>query len=208
MGGYGSGRWRSHNRREVVESCLYVSADDLPLINFPDEDHHFVVRRHGGQIVGRVSCRSILLPGPKLALRFHLPPEDNLEQIIPISFTPTRGSGGRTCFLCPISSGEDFCGRASRKLFAAPRSDHLGCRFCHQLVYSSSQRRAERLARGNDQADAVERMADELFSRLDRGEDVNFKEQMRVMRALSHAIHDLWESLGHSLSEADMESVG
>jgi hypothetical protein len=207
MGGYGSGRWRTHNRRQVVESSLYVSIDDLPAITHPAEHHWLPVRRHGGKIAGNLPCHSLLLDDGSLAIRFRIPIGDEiLRQAIPIGNTPARAGGSRGCFCCPVAIQEGRCGRPCRKLYAPPGAETLGCRRCHRLAYAKSQRRVERLARSDKSADELADEADAICSRIERGESVKFDETLRIMRRMSYAISDIWESLHQSAESFSSET--
>lgn len=193
MGGYGSGRWPGRDRRQVVEKCLFVDADDLPFLSFHTQQFSLPVHKHGGETAGMLPCRIVRLNGGKLALRYQIHLGDGtLAQVIRLGTTPARSGGRRTCFLCP--TGENPCGPC-RKLYAPPGAQLLGCRNCHRLAYASSQRRAERLARADAVADDITDEAGEFLARVERGEKYEVAERLRVMRRLSHAVNDLWESL-------------
>lgn len=198
MGGFGSGRWRSHNRRELVESCAYISADDLPVTFRSAEEFWLPVRQPTGQVIGNLSCRRVLIERGAVApaLQLHLGSE-TLPQSIPLGTTPARRGGVRHCFLCPIGIGEDYCAKPSRKLFAPLGAERLGCRQCHNLAYASSQRRAERLTRVNAVADELDEESGVFIDRIDRGEPVDFDKAIRLMRRLSYVTHDLMELMRH-----------
>lgn len=196
MGGYGSGRSSNRQRREIVEQCYYVSAADLPSIPMPSQEIPIPVRRHGGQKLAILHCRTELLEGGTPALSFQLPLGDNtLSQAIPLGNTQARSGGERVCFLCPIAVGEGYCGRPCRKLYAPPGAKYLGCRQCHGLSYKSAQKRTKRILRAETEADKLIENRNKLFAGDKRGETLNFDEMLRIRRRLSYAISDLWESL-------------
>ena len=196
MGGYGSGRWYGRERRQVVEHCVFFSSDDLPVTL--SQHHLFMLplRRHGGEWVTTLCCEYVILRTGQPVVRFRLRPgcaddDDSIPRTLPLGWS---GAGSRVCFLCPVAQGDGFCGRPCRKLYVPPGSLLPGCRRCHRLSYSSSQRRKQRLARSEAEADRLLSLDDELFARAQRGE-ASFREQMRYMRVLSYVISDIWESL-------------
>jgi len=199
MGAYGSGRWPGRHRREVVEACQRVSAGDLPS-SIPAGDKVVLpLRDHHRNIVGNIPAECRVLNNGILALTFGMRIDgESLTQTIPLDWTAAGRGGSRLCFRCPFPVRQKFCGKLSRVLFAPPGAQCLGCRECHKLSYSSSQRRTERLARSDKAADNLADQADEFLARVDRGEKIEFGEMLRNLRRMSYAIHDIWESLHQS----------
>ncbi len=203
MGGYGSGRCYGRERREVVENCEFVSVRDLtPLSGGLGEPVLLPLNRHNGDVVGYIRCKTDLLENGLFVMAFHVRDgNQSCLRVLPLGSTPARNDGNRICFLCPMPTGETICGSPVRKLYAPPGVTRLGCRACYQLAYSSSQRRDERLALADDRAKAVEEVADKVITRMDRGEQIELDEAMRLWRHLSYSINDLRESICENLGE-------
>lgn len=194
MGGFGSGRWRWRTRRQVVERCLHVTTSDLPYVVMPSQEIALPIRRHDGQIAAMLPCRTLRLDDGALALGFKIPAGDEILAL-PLGNTPAPSGGSRLCFLCPIALGDSYCGQLSRKLYAPPGAKFLGCRQCHRLSYSSSQKRKQRLARADIEADKLIECGKVFVARAKQGR-TDFDENLHFIRRLSHTIRDLIESLG------------
>lgn len=206
MGGFGSGRWLGRKRREVVENCHRVSARDLPGGVSASERVALPLRDHRRTIVRNIPAECWVLENGILALTFRMRiTGEPLIQAIPLDWTVAGRGGCRLCFRCPFPVGETICGKLSRVLYAPPGKTFLGCRECHDLVYSSSQHRRERLARSEMAADRIADEADVISNRIERGESVKFHETLRSMGQMSSAISDIWELL-HQPADGGSES--
>lgn len=136
MGGLGSGRLFSTNRRTTVEQCLSISAS-----TFTDLRHDF----HSGRLTWNDGITGDVLN----TLKYSYYPEETTEPLLvlsyilrgdkvtePISFqktTPHFG-GSRWWFICPL------CSRRVGKLYLARARYYFACRHCYQLSYKSSQK--------------------------------------------------------------------
>jgi hypothetical protein len=65
---------------------------------------------------------------------------NDVEQRVPIAWTPCRFGGERPWFMCSVSSNRVYCGRRVIKLYGAGRL--FACRHCYQLAYTSQQESA------------------------------------------------------------------
>jgi hypothetical protein len=61
----------------------------------------------------------------------------DVEQRIPVVWSPCRFGGERPWFLCSVTSGGVYCGRRVTKLYGAGRL--FACRHCYRLAYASQQ---------------------------------------------------------------------
>lgn len=61
----------------------------------------------------------------------------DVEQRVPIAWTPCRFGGERPWFTCSVSANGVYCGRSVIKLYGAGRL--FACRRCYQLAYASQQ---------------------------------------------------------------------
>lgn len=197
MGGLGSGRWRSLNRRQVVEACNYIAASDLRAFSDSDSTFFFPVRQHGGKIVGHLPSkfeqRSIDSVFMSYDLREYGAPFSGSLQI---GTTSARSAGSRQCFLCPGNVTDGECRNLCRKLYLPPNEDWFGCRSCHALSYESQQRRAERLARVERTSAGVE----QEFNEYTKCKNPSFDERLRMYRRVSYAIADLIDLLSNGTS--------
>jgi hypothetical protein len=148
MGGEGSGRWRSHQKRSVVESCLVLDIRQLAREGWLDrETSSGLMWWAGGLTQERIG-----------SLRFRRD-SDGSQDVIRLLYTITRRNGARMeidepvpvratvrhtggrqwWFVCPLSVDGRGCGRRVCKLYLPPSSRYFGCRYCHDLTYRSCQ---------------------------------------------------------------------
>jgi hypothetical protein len=66
----------------------------------------------------------------------------DVEQRVPIAWTPCRFGGERPWFVCSVAANGMYCGRSVTKLYGAGRL--FACRHCYQLAYASQQEPARR----------------------------------------------------------------
>ena len=64
----------------------------------------------------------------------------DVEQRIPIDWSPCRFGGERPWFVCSVASNGVYCGRRVTKLYGAGRL--FACRHCYGLAYTSKQESA------------------------------------------------------------------
>lgn len=198
MGGFGSGRWHGRERRQVIEKCRSICSDDLSRQG-PIRAHQegqIDIHEPGGGVTASLPFVVVPIRSSILVIGFRLRCNDEIvTQGIPISTTQTRFGGTRLCFLCPTGDPDDFCGGASRRLYLPPGKKYFGCRSCHQLSYSACQKRKQRWLRAEKEADKLIAHRKHLLSNAKQS-NTDFAKNLRLIRHLSHAIHDLIESLG------------
>ena len=61
----------------------------------------------------------------------------DVEQRVPIEWTPCRFGGERPWFVCSVRSNGVYCGRRVTKLYGVGRL--FACRHCYRLAYASQQ---------------------------------------------------------------------
>lgn len=155
MGGPGSGRRCSADRRSTVEEALVLPVDDLVAEHAP---------RPGQRVVGvwewAASSPPQRFSGVKYDLEVLEPSRARLRlvyrclrtQVVSdvtlrlVSTDMPRG-GLRWWFVCPLKPKGLRCRRRVGKLYLPPGARHPGCRHCHELTYRSCQapRRPNRL---------------------------------------------------------------
>ena len=145
MGGAGSGRWGKHNKKIAVEDCLCL---DMKLLNS--------ALAHGSGYNGAVSWfrdrerfawLGYAIRDSDEGLVLHLEyskifqaKKRSVDCIIRVARCSVHFGGIRWYFLCPLIVGGTPCRRRCAKLLLPRRSLYFGCRTCHNLTYSSSQK--------------------------------------------------------------------
>lgn len=138
MGGKGSGRWRKHKKRRLVESCLALGAPDLVRPEVADQAVIAGVLRwdQGGHELGALGFE-LHLTGAQPVAAFHelhrAGMVESIYQVIPLVSRPWAYGGRRWWFKCPL------CGQQVNKLYLPPGEAAFGCRACHELTYRSAQ---------------------------------------------------------------------
>ncbi len=137
MGGFGSG---GHNAkgRGTVEGCRYLDANEL--------------NRRGALTPGTV-CKVTWSSGAhigvrasddRLVLSYRYRLNDgawqDVDQPVPITWSPCRYGGRRPYFTCPGVVNGVPCGKRAVKLYGAGR--YFLCRSCYGLSYGSQRDRA------------------------------------------------------------------
>jgi len=140
MGGFGSGkRW---SKKNVVEGCYSLDTATMKrwslLVPGPsDRAGAFHWRR--GESSSSVSY--LLTVGPSsgtLRLLYSTKSTDaNFDYLVRLATTRCHLGGVRWWFVCPLSRNGVACGRRARKLYLS--GNYFGCRYCHDLTYTSSQ---------------------------------------------------------------------
>jgi hypothetical protein len=179
VGGPGSGnfshRWRPH-RKGVVEDCLQLDA-----ARWTREG----ILRAGVRQAG--IWHWIFASGRECSLSYELnsvnagdawvrldyscsvpPPGQALAESYTVGLTTTRPPFGglRWWFRCPLDADGGPCGRRVRTLYLPAGATLFGCRHCHELTYTSSQR---------------SRYDDVVFRLLARRTGLDFAEVKRMM---------------------------
>ena len=73
----------------------------------------------------------------------------DVEQGIPVVWTPCRFGGERPWFMCSVPSNGAHCWRRVIKLYGAGR--FFACRHCYRLAYASQQESAHQRSLGKSQ---------------------------------------------------------
>ena len=112
MGGYGSGRWRNHQKAVCVEQCAVYNITDFRsrLKAHPDE----------------------VIPA-KVDLFYKSTYGEAQQQSISLATCPRKLGGVEQYFLCP------GCQRRCKKLYRPGKGISYCCRICLGLSYRSSQ---------------------------------------------------------------------
>jgi hypothetical protein len=159
MGGCGSGCWARRDKRETVEDCLILDAnrwmrEGLLRQGLVRSGVRIWSNAHTGEriaaITFQVDTRDEGAPWVRLCYTVDGQP---LDYRIGLRTTRPRYGSLRWWFACPLEAGGESCSRKVGKLYLPPGGRHFGCRQCHGLTYTSTQRhdqRADRLLRDPD----------------------------------------------------------
>ena len=147
MGGPGSTRWTSFDKKLTVEDCLCLSISDLIRVGISLTEVKQVnwlmspYQRTVGCAFFKLDLRDLERPAVWIDITRNIAGEIcNQQQVVYLDRTVCNAHGGmRWWFLCPSPTG--VCNhRRSEKLFLKPDGMELGCRKCYDLSYKSCQR--------------------------------------------------------------------
>lgn len=140
MGGYGSGRWRDHQKALVVEDCAFL---DATLLRKQWRQNGVrtsgtITWTRGEEQIGSASY-SLQASGVSRTATLSLCYFGSQRGAVreSIGLTPTRPhyGGKRWWFNCP------GCGGRTRKLLLPAGGSGFRCRRCYKLTYTSCQER-------------------------------------------------------------------
>ncbi len=156
MGGYGSGRRASWNKRTTVEACRQLDAGRWM--------HEGIVRAGAcqwGSWVWRNASTGEQLAAIGYGVQTqeragwvrlsytitpHTGERRDYAYTVPLVTTRLHSGGFRWWFLCPLSRNEQPCLRRVGKLYLPPSGRYYGCRQCYNLTYTSSQESDKRVS--------------------------------------------------------------
>ena len=146
MGGYGSGRWGSHVKKDTVEDCRVLDASRWTREKFFREDARVSgmwqwTDASTGEERSALGYEVNAAAEPPYArLRYSLTRTgENLDYQISLERTRPRLGGKRWWFICPLVTNGGACGRRVGKLYLPPGGKYYGCRHCYSLTYESAQ---------------------------------------------------------------------
>ncbi len=138
MGGDGSGRWRSEQRKMTVDESLTLDLDYLQREGLltPGVSQSFVWHL-GSKYAASISYH-VEREHKMLVLNYSVSAKrvtENIRTEIPLLYTPAYFGGVRYWLTCPL----DKTGRKLSILYLPPGKKYFGCRQCHNLTYMSCQ---------------------------------------------------------------------
>lgn len=147
MGGYGSGRWNYHDKKDVVEECLTLSTVWLAREGCLQLDTltsgRWFWMTQGNQVCATVdyTINTQNHAEPHVLLSYcvnGMPFSDRFQ----LSTTQPHYGGTRWWLHCPYPG----CQRRVGKLYLPTGGRHFRCRQCHQLTYRSCQESDKRVS--------------------------------------------------------------
>jgi hypothetical protein len=150
MGGPGSGNhyhWWRHGKKTVVEDCRSLDAN-----RWMREGILKAGIWHTGlwcwyqdamltETVASI-CYEVNMTDARPCIRLFYDLTATSERIdyqVPLAVTSPRFGGRRWWFVCPLIVEGRPCKRRVGKLYLPPQARYFGCRYCHQLTYTSCQ---------------------------------------------------------------------
>jgi len=136
LGGYGSTRWKWHDKKWCVEDCLPLSADQLASTGAFGHTQGTIEWWKGQE---RIATAGFLLKPSDVPeyrymyLSYSVTLQDKVEDVsqpLPINIRPQR-LGQRYYFCCHFSR--------VRIVYLCPETAVFRCRQCHGLTYRSAQ---------------------------------------------------------------------
>lgn len=137
MGGIGSGR-PSGGRRTTVESCRALDVRRLHRAGClqPGAACAWAWWNGAGERTAWIDLRA---EGGAVILDYRYrgggADWQEVEQRVPLTWTPCHVGGRRPWFVCDVYAGGIHCGRRTAKLYGAGRL--FACRRCYDLAYAS-----------------------------------------------------------------------
>lgn len=146
MGGYGSGRWRIHVKKNTVEDCRLLDASrwmretylqDRTLCSGTWHWTNVSTSEERASIAFEINTTGAEFP-PYVRLQYSLTKNgENLDYKVFLATTRPGWGGLLWWFICPLSVNGQTCGRRVRKLYLPRGGKYYGCRHCYNLSYNS-----------------------------------------------------------------------
>lgn len=153
MGGYGSGRWGWHSKKDTVEECRSLDANRWMREGILRENLHtwggWNWLNYAGEktssIGYEVDTTNSAFPWVRLFYTF-TNRNESLDYKIELATTRPNFGGRRWWFICPLVINGRACNRRIGKLYLPPGRRYYGCRQCHDLTYKSCQESDKRVS--------------------------------------------------------------
>ena len=174
VGGYGSGRWGWHSKKETVEYCRSIDAsrwqrEGILTSNVLQSGASIWSDPETGKERASISYQvnTVHPADPWLRLRYDVTDRatgtrKSYDYRIQLVTTRPHFGGLRWWFVCPLVVNGRACDRRVRKLYLAPGCSYFGCRHCLNLTYKSAQEHDKRV-------DFLRKNPDALFAIVDDG---------------------------------------
>ena len=147
MGGFGSGIWKTLDKKATVEDCLILSAGKLMSLgrlkpNCSTYNGSLAwTRTYTGEKIASIGIDTDC-GDDSGTVRLYYTCKNAGESVdcrIKIVATPLPWGGPRWWFICPLTVSGRYCGRRVGKLYLPNGARYFGCRRCYDLTYTSCQ---------------------------------------------------------------------
>jgi hypothetical protein len=154
MGGYGSGRWGLHTKKDTVEDCRFLDTNRWGREGILGEG----LRRYGcwtwwnartgeqtSSIDYEVDTTDMACPWVRLSYTVTAS-QAKIDYRIRLQTTHLHFGGTRWWFTCPLVVHGRVCARRVGKLYLPPGGRYFACRRCYELTYTSCQESDKRVS--------------------------------------------------------------
>lgn len=146
MGGFGSGRWGWHEKKQTVEECRILNVDRLAREGRWSEGRHYSALLNWNNGKGEKSSSisyKVITTNPEDAWininYLHCRVGQSVNTRIELTRTFPKFGGVRWWFICPLNINGKACKRRVGRLYLPPGRIYFGCRHCYNLTYKSCQ---------------------------------------------------------------------
>jgi hypothetical protein len=146
MGGRGSGRWRKHTAKLLVEDALVLDINELRHASLGGTNVSGTITWPTGANIA-FDWEGASHGERKIVLAYSVGAggtRRDVTEVIRLVTTTFSACGTRWWFNCPMSHGDTPCERRQRKLYLPPAGVYFGCRRCHDLAYRSTRKSHEK----------------------------------------------------------------
>ncbi len=140
MGGYGSTRWNSHNKKLAVEDCRRLPISTIKKYLNVGWESQITWSRNGEKIASisyQVKGEADTPSYVRLIYTITRPNDEKIDCNYPVGLTSSAlpWGGLRYWFICPGVGCRERVG----VLYLAPGGKYFACRHCYRLSYRSRQ---------------------------------------------------------------------
>lgn len=189
MGNLRSGRWRNHEKKELVENCLQLDVRDTSddFLQLCVGRGSVPLRTYAGKSVSQTTGRLFPLDEGRRLLMF--PVEftvGTVWQAISVLTSTEKSDRGETVYQCPAGD----CGKRARKLYLPLGRTQFLCRACHNLTYRSQQDHDPRVTRLKKDPDRLMQLIEEIDP-----DNFDFSKVLLLRRAGEELLNEIDEQL-------------
>ena len=154
MGGYGSGRWRGHTKKDIVEDCRILDVNRWTREGILREGvHHFggwkwcnaATGEETASVGYEVDTTDMAYSWARLSYTFTRT-QEHMDYTISLQTTRPSFGGVRWWFTCPLLRLGRACNHRVSKLYLPPGGRYYGCRRCYDVTYQSCQESDKRVS--------------------------------------------------------------
>ncbi len=145
MGGYGSGRWGLHTRKQTVEESLVLDMNRFAKLNsLADNCYQSGTLQWSNSCTGEVTSTisfevNTIGPTNSWVRLFYTRTrtKEDIDYRVQLTTTKQNFGGVRWWFVCPLVVNNRACNKRVGKLCLPSGARYFGCRHCYDLTYTS-----------------------------------------------------------------------